>query len=116
MKQERLKKVAFVEISLKESFNKLKIGKFDDQKLVENLNLAMDILACNEKVGIKIPSKQWPKEYIKKYNITNLWKFDLDGGWRLIYTIKGNNIEIISVILEWITHKDYERKFNYKRS
>lgn len=60
-----------------------------------------------------ISEKLWPNEYIKKYKITNLWKYDLPDGWRLIYTIESNKIKIVSIILEWFDHKNYERKFNY---
>ena len=116
MKQERLRKVGFIETQLKKSFNKLKEGKTDEKQLADYLDRAMDDLEKNEQAGLKIVSKQWPKEYIKKYDIKNLWKYDLPNGWRIIYTIKGNNVEIISVVIEWITHKDYERKFGYKRS
>ena len=116
MKQERLRRVGFVEPQLKESFNKLKEGKVDEKQLADYLDRAMDDLEKNEQAGAKVPSKQWPKEYIKKFDIKNLWKYDLPNGWRVLYTIKGNNVEIISVVLEWITHKDYERKFGYKRS
>lgn len=35
-------------------------------------------------------------------------------GWRLIYTISGNKIEIVSIILEWMDHKSYERRFGYR--
>ncbi len=41
-----------------------------------------------------------PKEYIKKYKIDNLWKYNLPNAWRLLYTIKGNEVMIVSVILE----------------
>lgn len=45
--------------------------------------------------------------------LTNLWKYDLPDAWRLIYTIKEDEIKILSIILEWFDHKEYERKFNY---
>jgi len=67
----------------------------------------------NPLCGIKIPYKLWPKEYISKYDIKVLYKYDLPNGWRLTYTIKGQKIEIISVIIEWFCHKKYERKFKY---
>jgi hypothetical protein len=53
---------------------------------------------------------------IQKYKINSLHKYNLPNGWRMLYTIKGNEIEIISIIIEWIRHKEYERKFKYKRS
>jgi len=63
--------------------------------------------------GIKIPKKLWPKIYIEKYNVTNLWRYNLPAAWRLIYTIKENDVMILSVILEWFDHKDYEKRFKY---
>ncbi len=64
--------------------------------------------------GIRIPKKLIPKEYIKKYQINNLWKYDLPYEWRLIYSITTpNKIEILSIIIEWFNHKDYSRRFRY---
>ena len=64
--------------------------------------------------GIRIPKKLIPKEYVKKYEINNLWKYDLPDGWRLIYSITTpNKIEILSIIMEWFNHKEYERRFKY---
>jgi len=47
--------------------------------------------------------------------IDNLRKYDLPNGWRLIYTVKGNSVEMVAVILEWsASHKKYEKRFGYK--
>ena len=113
---ERIKYVAFAEPSIKKAFEELEKGKHEEKQLAEFIERAIDDLKKNPLCGIKVPSKQWPKEYIKKYKIDNLRKYDLPNGWRLIYTLRGNQLEIISIIIEWITHKDYERKFKYKRS
>ena len=43
----------------------------------------------------------------------NLWKYDLPKGWRLIYSIVNDEIVVVSLILEWFDHKEYERKFKY---
>ena len=115
-KAERIKGIAFIEPSLKKAFEELKTGKYEEQQLAGFLNRAMEDLKQNPLCGIRVPSKQWPKEYIKKNHITNLRKYDLPNGWRLLYTIRGNEIEIISILIEWVSHKDYERKFRYKRS
>ncbi|MDY6931179.1 MAG: hypothetical protein SVJ22_04610, partial [Halobacteriota archaeon] len=63
--------------------------------------------------GIQIPKKLIPKTYIDKYEIDNLWKYDLPKGWRLIYSVATEGVCIISIILEWMDHKNYERRFNY---
>ena len=52
-------------------------------------------------------------KYVEKYGITNLWKLNVSKDWRIIYTIQGNEIEVISIILESLSHKEYERKFGY---
>lgn len=57
--------------------------------------------------------KKIPKSYIDKYNIDNLWKYDLPKGWRLIYSVANGEVLIVSIIIEWMKHKEYERKFNY---
>jgi hypothetical protein len=63
---------------------------------------------------VRIPKVLWPSEYVKKYGVDNLRKYDLPDGWRLVYTLVGNKIEIISVISEWYSHKNYEKRFGYK--
>ncbi len=105
--------VAFITPKLKEQFQYLKSGKFEDQQLYKFINRALDDLKQNPMCGIKIPKKLWPKEYTKNYNITNLWKYDLPSAWRLVYTIESDEVKIVSIILEWFDHKDYEKKFNY---
>ena len=64
--------------------------------------------ACS---GIQVPKRLIPKEYIQKFGINNLWKYDLPNAWRLLYTVTAENeVELISAILEWFNHKDYEKK------
>ena len=105
--------VAFISKKLKEEFEKLKFSKLGDNKLYNFIKRAINDLKINPACGIKIPKKIWPKVYMKKYKITNLWKYDLPNGWRLIYTIETDEIKIMSIILEWFNHKDYERRFKY---
>ena len=105
--------VAFISKKLKEEFETLKEGKFEDKELYEFINRAIDDLKVNSTCGIKIPKNLWPKDYIAKYGITNLWKYDLPNGWRLIYTIEADEIRIMNIILEWFDHKEYERRFGY---
>ncbi len=105
--------VAFIDEHLKATFEKLKDGKFEDKEIYKFIQNAISSLAENPENGIKVPKKLWPQQYIKEYKILNLWKYDLPKAWRLIYTIKETEVEIISVILEWFDHKAYERRFGY---
>ena len=106
----KLSKVVFISDELESVFNSLK----KEDPLKKSLTRAIKDLKLNTFSGIQLPKRLFPKDYILKYNLNNLWKYDLPQGWRLIYTITSeNNVELISALLEWFNHKDYERKFNY---
>ena len=81
--------------------------------LYKFLDRATDDLKADPKCGIEIPKRLIPKIYIQKYGINNLWKYNLPNAWRLVYSITGNEVEIIAILLEWFDHKDYERRFKY---
>ena len=72
---------------MEKDFERLKQGKFEDKQLSEFIERAFSDLKIKPMCGVKIPRKLWPKEYIKQYQISNLWKYDLLDGWRLMYTI-----------------------------
>jgi len=105
--------VAFATKKLENDFEKLHKGKYEDEQLYRFIQRAIDDLKKNPMCGAKIPRSLWPKQYIKNYRITNLWKYDIPNAWRLVYTIQEDRIMILSVILEWFSHKEYERKFGY---
>jgi len=109
----RPRKVRFADPSLFEAY-KLSTGRSEEQRLAESLSKAIEDLKQNPQCGAKIPHQLWPKEYVREYNIDNLRKINLPDAWRLVYTLVGNEIEIISVLLEWFSHKDYEKRFGYK--
>ncbi|HLD55146.1 MAG TPA: hypothetical protein VJB35_02690 [Candidatus Nanoarchaeia archaeon] len=102
--------IQFANENIKKTLEKLKTK---DKKLYELLIRAFNDIEENVFCGIQIPKKLIPKEYIKKYKIKNLWKYNLPDAWRLIYSIEGKNLLIISIILEWMDHKEYERRFKY---
>jgi Txe/YoeB family toxin of Txe-Axe toxin-antitoxin module len=102
--------VVFISEKLEHSFESLSSNDFVKKNIIH----AISDLKTDPLCGTKIPRKLWPKEYITKYKINNLWKYDLPDGWRLIYSLfPQNKVEILSVIIEWFNHKDYERRFNY---
>ena len=106
-------RIFFADKNIEDSFNKLKSGKFEEKQLYLDLEQAFGNLKKNAFSGIQIPKRLIPKEYGIKHESRNLWKYDLPRGWRLIYTIDSNDIEILSIILECLDHKNYEKRFNY---
>ncbi|RLE47195.1 hypothetical protein DRJ25_02990 [Candidatus Woesearchaeota archaeon] len=105
--------VYFADEKLKEAYNKLKNSKVEDRMTYKWISRAIDDLETNAFCGIQIPKKIIPKIYIDKYQIDNLWKYDLPKGWRLLYSVANGEILIVSIIIEWMSHKEYERRFKY---
>jgi len=106
-------KIKYAEEKVKKSLEELKNSRTEDQKLFKWINRAMDDLEENAFCGIQIQKKLIPKIYIEKYGIDNLWKYDLPKGWRLIYSVVNGEVQILSIILEWMSHKEYEKRFKY---
>jgi len=106
-------KVVFADETVKEAFDRLQDSRTEDQNLYRWLNRAFDDLSENAFCGIQIPKKLIPKKYLKEYGIDNLWKYNLPNAWRLIYSVARDEVIVISIILEWLPHKEYERRFNY---
>lgn len=106
-------KIQFADEKTKKAFLELENAKGDEKQLYEFLERAFNDIEENAFCGIQIPKKQIPKDYVKKYGVKNLWKYNLPNAWRLIYSIESNQILVISIVLEWMDHKNYERTFNY---
>jgi Txe/YoeB family toxin of Txe-Axe toxin-antitoxin module len=103
-------KVKFISDGLKMLFETLD----DNDPVKKSIKRAIRDLQADAFFGTQLPKRLFPEEYLKKYNINNLWKYDLPNAWRLIYTITAENeVEIVCAILDWFNHKNYERKFKY---
>jgi len=109
----RIHTIVFFDQKLDEAYQKLAIGTCEERGLHSQLEEAFKELKKDTGCGIKIPAKLWPKEYTR-LGITNLWKYDMLDGWRLIYTLTGDKIEVMAIILEWFDHKEYAKRFGYK--
>jgi Txe/YoeB family toxin of Txe-Axe toxin-antitoxin module len=101
-------KVQFANEKVKEAFDEL-----EDSNLKKFIERALCDIEANPFCGIQIPKRQIPEIYLKKFNINSAWKYDLPGAWRLIYSVKGGETVILTIILEWMDHKEYERRFKY---
>lgn len=106
-------RVQFADEKVKKAFLELKEAKSNEKELYEFLIRAFNDIEENAFCGIQIPKKLIPKEYGKKYRVKNLWKYNLPNAWRLIYSIERDRIMVVSIVLEWMNHKDYEKRFNY---
>ncbi|MBI2151460.1 hypothetical protein HYU21_01895 [Candidatus Woesearchaeota archaeon] len=72
--------VHFCDEKLKLEFEGLKDSRVEDKMLYKWILRAIDDLNENAFCGIQIQKKQIPNIYIEKYEIDNLWKYDLPRG------------------------------------
>jgi hypothetical protein len=92
------------------------ITSSDHQTLLNSIKQKIEILKANPEYGTHVEKDRIPREYVKIYDVSNIWKVDLSSGWRMIYTIRGSEVDIIALILDLMNHRDYEKKFGYKKS
>ena len=106
-------KLKFTDSKIRQAFEKLSNGNTGERQLYDWLLRAFEDIEENAFCGIQIPTRLIPKVYLKKYGIKNLWKYNLPNAWRLLYSIENNRILVVSIVLEWMNHKNYKRRFNY---
>lgn len=51
---------------------------------------------------------------MERYGVTNLYRIEIAHFWRMLYTIRGDQIEVICFILDILDHKRYGKKFGYE--
>ncbi len=87
-----------------------------ESQLKRSIDLAIDELKLDPTKGDRIKRDLWPRKYIQKYEINNLFRYPLSNGYRLLYTIVGRSDDIVSVILDALDHTGYDRWFGYNTS
>ncbi len=83
----------------------------EEMQLLRSIKQKTEFIKANPFYGDNIPKERIPASY----NVQNLWRVELTGYWRMLYTIKGDQVEIICFVLDILNHKDYDKKFRYKK-
>ena len=99
--------VVFVDERIKKAFDKLRDAKNPEKDLYKFIKRAIDDLEKNPFCGKHIQKNLIPKGDVKKYGVENLWKYNLLNAWRLIYFVQANNVQVVSILLEWMDHTAY---------
>lgn len=82
----------------------------EEIQLLRSIKQKIEFIKSNPFYGDNIEKKKIPREF----DVQNLWRVELTGFWRMLYTIKGDQIEIICFVLEILDHKKYDKLFGYK--
>ena len=83
----------------------------EEMQLLKSINEKRNFIKANPFYGDNIEKKKIPKSY----NVQNLWRVELVGYWRMLYTIKGDRVEIICFVLDIMDHVKYDKLFGYKK-
>ena len=103
-------KLMFADKNLKRVFDNLS----DKDPIKKGLIKAMKDIKENFMVGRLITkdthNKNRIKKILEKYNSNNIRVYNLPSAWRMLYSItRSEDIKIVAIILDWVSHKDYER-------
>lgn len=101
--------VTFFSQSIERAFRKLAHGDGHERQLYRELKRVMKELESDAYAGKRIQKRLIPRQWKTK----NLWKYNLPEGWRLLYSISAEQVVIYCIILGWMDHKRYERRFKY---
>jgi hypothetical protein len=103
------------DISIIERLTKLQRSTYEDKRLYENLDTVFDKLKLNPYYGDRIRKKRIPKFYLNKYHIDNMLVIPLPDAWRLLYSVERFEDSIIVIIVDFLSHTEYDRIFGYSR-
>jgi len=87
------------------------ITNSEEMQLLKSIKQKSEILKANPIYGDKIPHRLIPKVL----NVPNLFRVELTGYWRMLYTLTGNQIEVVAFVLYIVDHSTYDKMFGYKK-
>lgn len=105
----------FLKGQARESFFLLKQRTDREAKtIVRSINQKIELLKMNPQYGNPMKKELIPEE-LKKQGITNLYRIELSHFWHMLYTIEGDNIEIMCFILSISDHPSYDKLLGYRK-
>jgi hypothetical protein len=103
-------KEVFISTELEEHISSLKTS----HKHRRWIKQMAESLLQNILVGERIKQNQIPRPYKKKHGVSNLYRYAHPEGYRSTYTlIEFSEHGICPVVLDLMSHKEYERMFGY---
>ena len=86
-----------------------------NEQLLTSINNAIRNVKANPFYGDFIPRKYVSKATMNRYGTEKIFRVELVGYWRLLYTIIGNEAKIVAFILEYMNHDCYNKIFGYRK-
>ena len=83
-------------------------------QLLKAIDREIENLKINPQKGLPIRRSYISKQVVQRYGTNKLWKIELVSFWRIIYTLTGDQVKIITFILEIMDHKKYDKVFGWR--
>lgn len=87
----------------------------DEIKLWNGIQRAFGLIRQNPFYGENAKKSLIPAYYRQRYKATNLFIVDLPLFWRMIYTLESSKIDIVAFVLDIFTHRDYDKRFGFRK-
>ncbi|MFO8015522.1 MAG: hypothetical protein R6U32_00295 [Candidatus Woesearchaeota archaeon] len=84
-------------------------------QLLSSINNVLRNIKANPYYGDLIPRKYISKSTSDRYGTDRIFRAELVGYWRLLYTIIGDEVRIIAFILEFMDHNEHNKIFGYRK-
>ena len=82
----------------------------EEMQLLKSIDKKVALLKYNPAYGQSISKDLIPRTL----DVDNLFRIELTHYWRMLYTIRTNEVEIVSFVLYIIDHPSYDKLFGYK--
>ena len=107
------KKKAPDEVRASPEFSAYYSGLKKNSEVYKRIKVCIDTVKENWQVGDKVGRDKFPKYYVEKYEITNLYRLEV-GDCRLAYTMIADGCRLVACIIEYFeSHKQYSERFGY---
>jgi len=84
----------------------------EEIRLLKSIRQKAGLIKENRMYGDNIPKKPIPKSL----DVSNLFRVELTGYWRMLYSLETNENEIIALVTHILDHLAYDKLFGYKKS
>lgn len=85
--------------------------KSQEMQLLKSISQRAELLKTRPAAGAKIPHDVLP-DWL---NVSNLFKINLSGHYRMLYTLETKPGEIGIFVLFIVSHPEYDRIFGYRK-
>ncbi len=83
----------------------------EEIQLLKSIKQKVELLKINPVYGDEISRNLIPKTL----DVSNLFRIELTGYWRMLYSLEGNKIEVVAFVLYLIDHPAYNKIFGYRK-